>query len=128
MVMHRPHAHLKTPQRHLPGAVLLVLALLWAQLLGLAHGVLHAHAGHAPAAAAQAQAAPAHDLLAHLLAPASDQGECRLYDQLGQGGPQQQMLAAPVLALPLVPAWVVLQALQPQPCVAFAARAPPTSR
>ncbi len=113
------------PSRHWPGAVLLVLALLWAQLLGLAHGVLHGHAGHAPHALSQA--AP-QDLLAHLLAPASDEGECRLYDQLGQGGPLLTSAVAPALALPLVPAWVVLQALQPRPCAAFAARAPPTSR
>jgi hypothetical protein len=107
--------------------VLLVLALLWAQLLGLAHGVLHAHVEHSsPAAWARAQ--PAQDLLAHLLAPASDESECRLYDQLGQGGPVLPVLALPALALPLVPAWVVLQALQPRPCAAFAARAPPTSR
>ncbi len=113
--------------RSLPGVVLLVLALLWAQLLGLAHGVLHAHvAHHSPAVLAQAQ--PAQDLLAHLLAPAGDESECRLYDQLGQGGPLVPVLAVPALALPLVPAWVVLQALQPRPCAAFAARAPPRSR
>lgn len=119
--LHRP------PLRHLPGVVLLVLALLWAQLLGLAHGVLHAHVAHnSPAVLAQAQ--PAQDLLSHLLAPASDESKCRLYDQLGQGGPLLPVLAAPALAPPLVLAWVVLQALQPRPCAAFAARAPPTSR
>ena len=112
--------------RSLPGVVLLVLALMWAQLLGLAHGVLHAHAGPAPAALVQAQ--PVQDLLSHLLAPASDESECRLYDQLGQGGPVLPALAVPALALPLVPAWVVLQSLQPRLCAAFAARAPPTSR
>lgn len=113
--------------RSLPGVMLLVLALLWAQLLGLAHGVLHAHVAHnSPAVGAQAQ--PAQDLLAHLLAPASDENECRLYDQLGQGGPLLPVLATPALALPLVPAWVVLQSLQQRPCAAFAARAPPTSR
>lgn len=113
--------------RSLPGVMLLALALLWAQLLGLAHGVLHAHvAHHSPAVWAQAQ--PAQDLLAHLLAPASDESECRLYDQLGQSGALLPALALPALALPLVPAWVVLQALQPRPCAAFAARAPPTSR
>lgn len=111
--------------RSLPGVVLLVLALLWAQLLGLAHGVLHAHVEHSVPVV---QAQPAQDLLAHLLAPASDESECRLYDQLGQGGPLLPVLAVPALALPLVPAWVVLQALQPRPCVAFAARAPPTFR
>lgn len=127
MVLPQPRAHLKTtPSWHLPGTVLLVLALWWAQLLGLAHGVLHAHAGHAPIAAAQAQ--PAHDLLAHLLAPASDESECRLYDLLGQGGPLPPSALTSALALPLLPAWVVLQAPQPHACVTFAARAPPTSR
>jgi hypothetical protein len=127
--MSRPHVPFRLPLRHLPGVGLLVLALLWAQLLGLAHGVLHAHTGHAPQETAQhAHGQPAQDLLSHLLAPASDESECRLYDQLGQGGPLLQMPDAPALALPLVPAWVVLQALQPRPCVAFAARAPPASR
>ncbi len=102
-----------------------MLALLWAQLLGLAHGVLHSHAPHAPQAHAQADP---QDLLAHLLAPASDEGECRLYDQLGQGAPLLPASVAPALALPQVPAWVVLQALQPRPCAAFTARAPPVSR
>ncbi len=125
MRMQRPHAHPKTPSRHLPGTVLLVLALLWAQLLGLVHGVLHVHAGHAPAV--QAQPAP-QDLLSHLLSPAGDESECRLYDQLGQGGLLPQLPLAPALAQPLVPAWVVLQALQPRPCAAFAARAPPSFR
>ena len=121
----RPLHHYRL--RSLPGVVLLVLALLWAQLLGLAHGILHAHVEHSsPAAWAHAQ--PAQDLLAHLLAPASDESECRLYDQLGQGGPLLPVLAVPALALPMVPAWVVLQALQPRPCAAFAARAPPTFR
>lgn len=118
-----PHHH---PLRSLPGVLLLALALLWAQALGLAHGVLHAHAGHAAPAVVQAQ--PAQDVLAHLLAPAGDEHQCHLYDQLGQGGPLLPLLAVPALALPLVPAWVVLQALQPHTCAAFAARAPPTSR
>lgn len=123
---HVPSRHLF---RRLPGVGLLVLALLWAQLLGLAHGVLHVHTAHASQETAQhAHGQPAQDLLSHLLAPASDESECRLYDQLGQGGPLLQMPDAPALAQPLVPAWVVLQALQPRPCVAFAARAPPVSR
>ncbi len=125
--MSRAYFQHRPALRSLPGVVLLVLALLWAQLLGLAHGVLHAHVAHnSPAVWVQAQ--PAQDLLAHLLAPASDESECRLYDQLGQGGPLLPVLATPALALPLVPAWVVLQSLQQRPCAAFAARAPPTSR
>ncbi|MBI2744355.1 MAG: hypothetical protein HYX45_02110 [Burkholderiales bacterium] len=125
--MSRAYSQHRPALRSLPGVMLLVLALLWAQLLGLAHGVLHAHVTHSSLAVG-AQAQPAQDLLAHLLAPASDESECRLYDQLGQGGPLLPVLAAPALALPLVPAWVVLQSLQQRPCAAFAARAPPTSR
>jgi hypothetical protein len=117
--------------RHLPGTVLLVLALLWAQLLGLAHGVLHAQDVHAPSTAAahdDGHGHEAHGLLAQLLAHASGDSECRLYDQLGQGGQVSSPALAPPTALPLLSAWVVLQALQPRPCVAFAARAPPASR
>lgn len=115
--------------RRWPATVLLVLALLWAQLLGLAHGVLHVHGVHASdAGATQGHDDHAHGLLAHLLAPADEAGECRLYDQLGQGGPAAPSDLILPSVLPLLPAWVVLQALQPRPCVAFAARAPPASR
>ncbi|QBK04615.1 hypothetical protein DW355_07325 [Hylemonella gracilis] len=120
-------------------ATLLVLALLWAQMLGLAHGVRHFHAPHAHAAhdskashahVAHAPAAP-QNLLEHLAVPDGEaqEQECRLYDQLGQGGPiVLSLIATLTQASPLTPAWVVLQALQPRPCVAFAARAPPASR
>lgn len=129
--MSRSQPTTRLPFRHLPGTVLLVLALLWAQLLGLAHGVLHSHDTHAPAAVLVQDADHAHEapgLLGQLLAHAPGDSECRLYDQLGQGGP---VVASPIVlptALPLLPAWVVLQALQPRPCAAFAARAPPASR
>lgn len=127
--MSRLHVSSLHPFRRLPGVGLLVLALLWAQLLGLAHGVLHAHVAPSAIASGQTHAhAEPQDLLGHMLAPASDESECRLYDQLGQGAPLLQVPVAPALAAPLVPAWVVLQALQPRPCVAFAARAPPISR
>lgn len=125
---------------------LLVLALLWAQLLGLVHSVRHVHEGWAHAAApgpvraqtgaalVDAQAAVAHarhaafGVLAHLQTPDGEAQDCRLYDQLGHGGPVSAQFGLQVHALPLVPAWVVLQALQPRPCVAFAARAPPVFR
>ena len=128
--MARPQLPTRTSHWHLPGTVLLVLALLWAQLLGLAHGVLHVHGVQTPAVAAAQDHDHGHaeDGLAQLLAHASGDSECRLYDQLGHGGPvQSQALVLPT-ALPLLPAWVVLQARQPRPCVAFAARAPPLSR
>lgn len=129
--MFRSQPTTRLPLRHLPGTVLLVLALLWAQLLGLAHGVLHSHDLQAPAVAQVQDHDPtheAHDGLAQLLAHASGDSECRLYDQLGQGGPVVTSHITLPSALPLLPAWVVLQALQPRPCVAFAARAPPASR
>lgn len=128
-LMLRRFALAQTPPRHLPGTVLLVLALLWAQLLGLAHGVLHAGpVAHEAAVHAPAPAASATGLLAHLLAPAGDEGECRLYDQLGHGAPLLSLPVLPAAALPVLPAWAVLLPLWPQPCAAFAARAPPLSR
>lgn len=127
--MPRRFALAQTPPRHLPGTVLLVLALLWAQLLGLAHGVLHAGpVAHEAAVHAPAPAASATGLLAHLLAPADEDGDCRLYDQLGHGAPLVQLPAPAVAALPVLVAWSVLPFLGPQACAAFAARAPPLSR
>lgn len=118
---------------------LLVVALLWAQMLGLAHGIRHipvppGHAQyfHAAGATPHAQAAHAHgapqNLLEHLAAPEGEEQDCRLYDQLGHAGPVSAQFGLQLHALPLVSAWVVLQALQPRPCVAFSARAPPLSR
>lgn len=141
----------------------LVLALLWAQMLGLAHRVRHDHgwavaSGHAHAHPVHAAAHPGHGqgaghsaeagadaarpvhahtdtgadlgvgVWGHLLAPADDAQDCRLYDQLGHAGPVSTPFGLWGHALPQVPAWVVLQALQPRVCVAFAARAPPASR
>lgn len=127
--MSRHSAPARAPFRHLPGTVLLVLALLWAQLLGLAHGVLHAvPAAPASVAALPAQAIPAPGLLAHLLAPAGDEGECRLYDQLGHGVPLLQLALTLPSVLPVLPAWAVLLPRPLDPCAAFAARAPPRSR
>lgn len=129
--MSRAQPTIHRPLRHLPGTVLLVLALLWAQLLGLAHGVLHAQDVRAPVTAVAQDDGHGHEAqgpLAQLLAHASGDSECRLYDQLGHGGPVAAPHIAVPSALPLLPAWVVLQALQPRPCVAFAARAPPASR
>ncbi|MBX9960783.1 MAG: hypothetical protein K2Y15_11665 [Burkholderiaceae bacterium] len=129
--MFRPQPTTRPALRHLPGMALLVLALLWAQWLGLAHGVLHAHDVHGPTAAVAQDDGhdhEAHGLLAQLLAHASGDSECRLYDQLGHGGPVAVSHIAIPSVLPLLPAWVALQALQPRPCAAFAARAPPASR
>lgn len=122
------HARTSTPsiwQR--AGALLLVLALLWAQALGLAHRVLHA--GTAPATAVEMPRAADTGPLAHLLGGKVGDADCRLYDQLAHGDavplPLAPMLpAVPPLALAVVePAFVFLSF-----CAPFAARAPPAIR
>lgn len=128
--MLRRSTHSTFPARQLPGVVLLVAALLWAQLLGLAHGVLHAGlaARDDNAVAVQVAAVAPAGLLAHLLAPAGDEGQCRLYDQLGQGGPLLQLPILPVAMLPVLQAQVVRLPQPLAPCAVFEARAPPSSR
>ncbi len=126
MVMHPSPAF--NPLRRLPGVVVLVLALLWAQLLGLAHGVRHAggfNSGQATTVAVQKAfgAGP----LAHLLAPAGDDGECRLYDQLAHGAPVLDLPVVLAALLPLAVAWPPLVGIHAPPCAAFVARAPPPS-
>jgi hypothetical protein len=110
--------------------LLLVVALLWGQLLGLAHRVLHSPRAGLPSAVVQV-AGPHHaqGLLAHLLAPADDTSDCRLYDQLGHADalPAVPWLALPpVLPLFLAPACTA-RLLLPAPAP-FAARAPPHVR
>ncbi|MCA3236590.1 MAG: hypothetical protein ACK5RC_08480 [Curvibacter sp.] len=142
--MLRPRSTTRNPRWLLPGTALLVLALLWAQALGLAHRVLHAHGpaaggsglahahdhghGHSHSHSAGYDAHAPHGLLAHLLAPAGEEEGCRLYDPVAQDVPASVPQLLLPTALPLLPAWVVLQALQPRPCVAFVARGPPVSR
>ncbi len=104
-------------------AALLLVALLWAQALGLAHRATHglpspAHAGE-PVAVAHASDGPfGHD--------ESQAAECRLFDQLALGEP----LAAssnPQAALPTArceTASVVRVAAAGSPA-AYLARAPP---
>jgi hypothetical protein len=124
-----PLPHLRRPvalARRLAGPALLVLALLWAQLLGLAHGVRHA--GWANAGAATVAATAAQDVWTHLAAAASDSPDCRLYDQIGQGGPAPLPLQAPVDAPPPVWAGAPAQGLPAAVCAAYAARAPPAAR
>ena len=114
--------------------LLLACALLWGQWLGQAHRVLHlpgdthaAHAHEVQAHAAEAhEAGAAHDVLAHLLAPAEDAPDCRLYDQLGQGWALVlPLLTLPAVALPQVPGWVPRAQAPLTVCAFFAARAPP---
>lgn len=124
-----------TTRRHpaLSPVLLLVVALLWAQLLGLAHRVLHSpQAGMSPAVAQVAgphHAAHAPGLLAHLLAPVGDESDCRLYDQLGHA---DALPAVPLLALalplPLFLSQAVLAGLCLPAPAPFEARAPPLVR
>lgn len=117
----------------------LLLALFWSQMLGLVHSVRHVHGlAHAPGVDIPGEDGGRHlhpvhvhadaGVLGHLQAPADDAQDCRLYDQLGHAGPVSAPFGLLVHALPLVPAWVVLQSLQPRACVPFEARAPPVSR
>lgn len=113
--------------------LLLVVALLWAQLLGLAHRVLHSpQAGMSPAVvqgAGSHHTAHAPGLLAHLLAPAGDETDCRLYDQLGHADvlPALPLLAL-ALPLPLFLSQAVLAGLCLPAPAPFEARAPPLVR
>lgn len=124
-----------TTRRHpaLSPVLLLVVALLWAQLLGLAHRVLHSpQAGKSPAVVQVAgphHAAHAPGLLAHLLAPAGDASDCRLYDQFGHA---DALPAVPLLALALPLPLFLSQAVLAGLCLPvpapFEARAPPLVR
>jgi len=113
-------------------ALLLVVALLWAQLLGLAHRVLHSpQVGAVPVVAHVVQGHEAHapGLLAHLLAPAGDESDCRLYDQLGHADVLPAMpLLALALPLPLFLSQAVATGLFLPAPTPFEARAPPLVR
>lgn len=128
MQSHHSPSHLTRQRPALSPVLLLVVALLWAQMLGLAHRALHSpQAGSAQAA--QGSTAHAPGLLAHLLAPDGDESDCRLYDQLGHADalPSLPSLA---LALPLpvfLSTAVITRLFLPAPA-AFEARAPPLVR
>ncbi|MCD6664313.1 MAG: hypothetical protein LT082_13110 [Comamonas sp.] len=116
-------------------AWLLLLALVVAQWLGLAHGVLHARAELAgePATQGALRARPAapvlqrHAWLGDLYGAHDRAGECRLYDQLASGGhapPMAQPALPPACAPALPPCWVQRSwAAAPRPL--FQARGPP---
>lgn len=118
--------------------LLLVPALLLAQALGLAHGVLHARLAGGPVLqapqAVQAQAAPAASAQAcdeaHDSHDGHDAPTCRLVDQLMHGdiAGSSPVLAVPVLQPPLA----LLQALAglalARWAALFDARGPPASR
>lgn len=114
--------------------LLLALALLWAQLLGQAHRVLHAPLARAATTVLHSPGGTGHDhghdLLSHLQSSGSDAGsDCRLYDQLGQA---DALSAVPALALAqAAPAWfcrAMRPRLRPAAGSPFEARAPPAVR
>lgn len=106
-------------------ALLLACALLWGQWLGQVHRVLHLP-GMDAAHAQEVEAGAAHDVVAHLLAPADDAPDCRLYDQLGQGwGTAQSLPGLSAFALPLVAAWAARACHPSRTHSPFSARAPP---
>jgi len=82
--------------------LLLVLALLWAQIFGLAHRVLHSPqlSGTAqlqPMAGTIHSGAVPTGVLEHLFSPAQGDPDCRTYDQLGLS---DTLPAPPALVLP----------------------------
>ncbi|MBK1613236.1 hypothetical protein CKO44_07090 [Rubrivivax gelatinosus] len=97
--------------RRIGAAFALVLALLTAQWLGLAHTVLHAGGTNAATVAAAAADGPRGGLESLFAGHGKGSGDCRLYDQLGH-------------AEPIPPAAVVTAALLPCPpqALPYAAR------
>jgi hypothetical protein len=119
-------------------ALLLVVALLWAQMLGLAHRVLHAPTPPAAVsvlaqlvagAPALEQAVTPTGLLDHLFSPAKGDSECRVYDQLGLA---DTLPSVAVLSLPEPVPTTHDTAPLPADCgsgtVLFEARGPPAVR
>jgi hypothetical protein len=110
----------------------LVLTLLWAQSLGLWHGIVHGGHGvgsvHASLAIADAGEAKSHGFFESLFGD-HENFDCQLFDQLSHG---DALVTAPLLALPLgVPAAHIarLAGLAVARWAAlFQARAPPFSR
>lgn len=104
-------------------AVWAVVALVFAQVLGLAHGTLHAPGRDAAAHAAEAPGAHGHGAFdGH----AAGDAECRLLDQLAHA----DGLALTALALPPHGAAQAAAAVPSRPAepvffAAYAARAPP---
>ena len=114
--------------------LLLVLALLWTQLFGLAHRVLHAPqlngvAQWQPAAVLDTAGAAPAGLLGHLTSPAQGEPDCLAYDQLGLS---DALTASPVWVLSAVPPVMRGISAGVALCLAqvslFEARGPPTVR
>jgi len=124
---------IRTSYLHASRVWILVLALLWAQSLGLWHGIVHGGHGvgsvHASLALADTGQAKSHGFFESLFGNHHDGVDCELFDQLCHG---DALATAPVLVLPLgVPAAHIahLTGLAVARWAAlFQARAPPVSR
>ena len=121
----------------LGAALLLVCALLWAQALGLAHGIVHGpqlSGSHGMSQQAAAFVAGADRLVVEsvwtrLLAAHQGDADCQLFDQLGHAEalPGLPLLALPVLA-PLAPVIVAVRRRCAGLPLLFQARGPPLTR
>lgn len=128
-----------TTRRHpsLGPVLLLAFALLWAQALGLAHGIVHGpqlSSGHAVsqpslADASGAGAAVADGFLAQLLAGHQGHPDCRVFEQLSHADvlPGVSSPALPALAPPPA-AMDATASLFIRPILPFLARGPPLTR
>lgn len=129
--------HSPLPTRQYPAlgpVLLLVLALLWAQMFGLAHRVLHSPqpSGTAlsqPMAGTIHSGAAPTGLLEHLFSPAQGEPDCRTYDQFGLS---DTLPASPVLLLPALRPMMLHVTGSVAVCrsraALFEARGPPTVR
>jgi hypothetical protein len=104
--------HLNPPSRSTRRALvmLLVLALLWAQSLGLWHGVVHDRHAQNSQAIAQPEHATGHPTghgtWERLFSSHEDAADCLFFDQLSHG---DAIASLPMLVLPLASLPVVLQ-------------------
>ncbi len=118
----------RAPVRRRTLSALVVVALLFAQALGLLHSV--AHAPFAPDAArnatipadiAHGQAQAAADLFSH----EADEPTCRLFDALACGSAAASHAGAPAAAPACLERPLALQAPHTAPRARFQARGPP---
>jgi hypothetical protein len=114
--------------------LLLVLAMLWTQLFGLAHRVLHApqHNGAVqwqPTAVLDTTGAAPAGLLGHLASPAQGEPDCLAYDQLGLS---DTLTALPIGVLSALPPAMRGMSVGVALCLIrvslFEARGPPSVR
>ncbi len=130
--------HTTKRYRALSPVLVLALALLLAQVLGLMHGVAHAplaaagQPGQGPLAgdarAASGQPAQAWDL-ASLFSGHHDDSDCRVYDQLGHGDGMPGVLSpAPLLPAAVFILFACCAGIAARTLAPFQARGPPSVR